>query len=92
MLVMHNNPNTLNEWSVPGLKEMLLSDLINMLSEACSLCIGFLLLVRMEHCYPTFYNIFRLSYHSVVNELFFLPMAYQAPLQIVETLLQDIRE
>lgn len=72
MLVMHKNLNAaMNGVSVPGLKEMLISALINMISEACSLCIGFLLLVRMEHCYPTFYNIFRLSYHSEVNELFF---------------------
>lgn len=41
---------------------MVISALINMISEAYSLCIGFLLLVRMEHCYPTFYNIFRISY------------------------------
>lgn len=67
-VVMCNNLNAgMDGVSVPGLKEILISDLINMISEACSLCIGFLLLVRMEHCYPIFYNIFRLSYHSEVN-------------------------
>lgn len=91
---MHNNLNTgMNAVRVAGLQEMLISDLISVVAEACSLCIGFLVLIRMEHCYQTFYNILRLSYHSEVNELFFfLPMAYQALLQIVETLLQDIRE
>lgn len=60
----------MNGVSVPGLKETLISDLINVISEACSLCIGFLLLVRMQRRYPIFYIIFRLSYHSV-NKLFF---------------------
>lgn len=68
MPVLHENVHAgTNGVYVPGLKAMLISALINVLSEFHSLCTGFLVLVGMEHCYPRFCNIFRICYHLEVN-------------------------
>lgn len=58
---------------MPGLKAVLISALINMIPEAYGLCIGFLLSVKMEHCYPTFCSIFRVSHHLEVKVWGFFP-------------------